>query len=645
MNKYTGIALLMFGLCFIVPTQSVWAQHPVLLKIYATDHIYSDSLILGLDPAATNHIDSALGEEEYPPAGPSFDVRFVSNTLALGRDTCGKGTKIDFHYMARVTQSDQWKIAFQSDDSGTAVTFSWVILQPGGNGFTLSDGGVNIPTPIDMTTQSSYTYPVMTTSGIGPQFIYINYFDGLKLTTVSQESLTAACAFKSVKRKNYLTKFEIACPGAIPIGTGALYVEFDNTIQTLSSVFANASSPDGKYKKFILTNPSGPITDPIVISGIGGKGKDVKIKKFWYLDPTGTTGMELVRGRPVVHGPGTSVNQQYLLHMPNYNNVGEELYAQGAFPEQEKGKPSGMRIGTRDTVGFTVARTPKPIFAWNILPKWNDLVKAMYKKGIGGQTGQADCFRLYNGKPIVKEIKGGLNPDKLNGANGTGDVLYAEAVALKFNIAANAFGKTENPGFGTLIYSSPGSPFDGMTVQAISDSLDRFMTMCAGVGTASQFYDVVHALNTAFSGTLDTVTFGQTSISKPTGSTILKGIRAVGQVPYLYRTSAEMPPVMALRPYRGEETPLQYSLQQNYPNPFNPTTIIQFDLPKDAFVTLKVYNLLGQEVATLLNREQMTEGTNEVEFDGSRLASGVYFYRLTVNEGQFQQVKKMMLIK
>ncbi len=641
MKKFTGIALLIIGVCLVVSTQSAWAQHPVLLKIYATDHIGSDSLILGLDPAATNHIDSALGEEEYPPAGPSFDVRFVSNTLFLGRDTCGKGTKINYHYMARVTQSDQWKIAFQSDDSGTAVTFSWVILQPGGNGFTLSDGGLNIPTPIDMTTQSSYTYPVMTTSGIGPQFIYINYFDGLKLTTVAQESLTAACAFKSVKRKNYLTNFSISCPGAIPPGTGGLHVEFDNVVTSgPNSIFATVASADGgKGKNWTLTNPSGTITDPIVISGIGGKGKDVKIKKYWYLDPTGTTGTELVKGKPVIHGPGTSISQQYLLHMPNYNNVGEELYAQGAFPEQENGKPAGMRIGTRDTTGFIKG---KPTFAWNILPKWGDLVKAMYKKGIGGQTGPAACFQLYNAKPIVKEIKGGLNPDKLNTG---GDVLYAEAVTLKFNIAANAFGKTENPGFGTLIYYNPSSPFTGMTVQAISDSLDRFMTLCAGAGTATDFYNAVHALNTAFSGTLDTMSFGQTSISKPVGATILKGVRAIGQVPYLYRTSAELPPVVALPPYRGEQTPLRYKLEQNYPNPFNPTTTIQFDLPKDGFVTLKVFNILGQEVATLLNREQMTEGTNEVQFDGSRLASGVYFYRLTVNDGQFEQVKKMMMIK
>ena len=628
MKKFTGIALLIIGVCLVVFTQGAWAQHPVMLKIYATDHIGTDSLVLGLDPAATNHIDSALGEEEFPPAGPSFDIRFVSNTLFLGRDTCKQGTKVNYHFMVRVTQSDQWKIAFQSDDSGTAVTFSWAIIQAGGNGWTLSDGGTNIPTPIDMTTQSSFAYPVKTTSGLGPQFIYINYFDGLKLTSVMQESLTAHAALKAnkgEKRKPYLTEFSLSCPGPIPAGAVGLHVEFNAVVtQGPNSVFATATTSDSK--KYNLTNPSGTIPDPVVITGRGGKGKDVLIKKYWWLNGSNAN----IEGK-VTHGPATINSEQYLLHMPNYNNVGYELYAAGAFPEQENGKPSGMRIGVRDTVALDLKG--KPIRKWNILPKYGDVVKGIYKKGIGGQVGAASCFINYNGKPMVKEVKGGLNPDKLN------DVLYAEAIALKYNIAAAAFGRTENPGFGSLIYYNQGNQFSGLTVQQISDTLDHFMSWCSGLGTATatDYYDVVHALNSAFSGPIDTVVFAP--------ATVLKGVRAVGMVPYLYRTSAELPPVAAVKPYHESQTPLVYKLEQNYPNPFNPTTTIQFNLPQDAFVTLKVFNILGQEVATLVNHEQMTEGLNEVDFDGSRLASGVYFYRLTVNDGVFQQVKKMMLIK
>tara|TARA_R110000868_G_scaffold306734_4_gene568172 strand:+ start:40570 stop:42786 length:2217 start_codon:yes stop_codon:yes gene_type:complete len=86
----------------------------------------------------------------------------------------------------------------------------------------------------------------------------------------------------------------------------------------------------------------------------------------------------------------------------------------------------------------------------------------------------------------------------------------------------------------------------------------------------------------------------------------------------------------------------EFRLSQNYPNPFNPSTNISFTLPASGEVNLTVYNLLGQEVATLVNN-RMGSGSHSVRFDASRLSSGVYIYRL-VSEG-FSQTKKMMLIK
>lgn len=86
-----------------------------------------------------------------------------------------------------------------------------------------------------------------------------------------------------------------------------------------------------------------------------------------------------------------------------------------------------------------------------------------------------------------------------------------------------------------------------------------------------------------------------------------------------------------------------FSLEQNYPNPFNPTTNIRFNLPNAADVTLTVYNVLGQKVATLLNNKKFTVGSHSVAFDARNLASGVYIYR--IEAGTFSQSKKMMLIK
>jgi hypothetical protein len=88
--------------------------------------------------------------------------------------------------------------------------------------------------------------------------------------------------------------------------------------------------------------------------------------------------------------------------------------------------------------------------------------------------------------------------------------------------------------------------------------------------------------------------------------------------------------------------PEKYSLSQNYPNPFNPTTTITFSLPKAGFVTLKVYNVLGEEVKSLVNH-QLSAGSYDFDFDASDLSSGMYFY--TIRIGDFSETKKMMLVK
>ncbi len=88
--------------------------------------------------------------------------------------------------------------------------------------------------------------------------------------------------------------------------------------------------------------------------------------------------------------------------------------------------------------------------------------------------------------------------------------------------------------------------------------------------------------------------------------------------------------------------PSTFALSQNYPNPFNPTTQIEFTVPKKSSVSLKIYNSMGQEVTTLVNRE-FQPGRYRAFFDGSGLASGVYFYKMIA--GNFVQTNKMMLVK
>ena len=92
----------------------------------------------------------------------------------------------------------------------------------------------------------------------------------------------------------------------------------------------------------------------------------------------------------------------------------------------------------------------------------------------------------------------------------------------------------------------------------------------------------------------------------------------------------------------SEILPSAYSLSQNYPNPFNPSTKISFQIPQSENVTLKIYNVLGKEVATLINGK-MAAGKHDVDFSAEGLSSGLYFYSLKA--GSFQETKKMILIK
>ena len=90
------------------------------------------------------------------------------------------------------------------------------------------------------------------------------------------------------------------------------------------------------------------------------------------------------------------------------------------------------------------------------------------------------------------------------------------------------------------------------------------------------------------------------------------------------------------------EVPSSFSLKQNYPNPFNPATNLEFEIADPGYVSLKIYDLLGKEVVTLVN-EKLNPGTYRFEFEADNLTSGVYFYRLS--SGDFTDTKRMMLVK
>jgi len=100
-----------------------------------------------------------------------------------------------------------------------------------------------------------------------------------------------------------------------------------------------------------------------------------------------------------------------------------------------------------------------------------------------------------------------------------------------------------------------------------------------------------------------------------------------------------LPPTVSVE---NGNIPLHFDLAQNYPNPFNPSTKIKYQIPDPVFVTIKVYDVLGNEIVPLV-KENKIAGTYEIDFDGSKLTSGIYYYRITA--GDYSQTKKMILLR
>ena len=122
----------------------------------------------------------------------------------------------------------------------------------------------------------------------------------------------------------------------------------------------------------------------------------------------------------------------------------------------------------------------------------------------------------------------------------------------------------------------------------------------------------------------------------------LIGTAILGYNPWSLQLSKYSLPGITAVKEESSRIPEKFSLSQNYPNPFNPSTDISFSVPQSGEVTLKIYDLLGREVATLINKE-LNAGTYSTKFEAGNLASGVYIYRLSARN--FSSTKKMVLLK
>ncbi|GEM_PF-4069608 len=405
-----------------------------------------------------------------------------------------------------------------------------------------------------------------------------------------------------------------------------LHVEFKNAALQFDShaPFARAENKDRRGKIWEFSEGGVAYGSSAHICGQTSKSKPQEVKRWWWATEGGMLGLIQGSKLPTSQSPGPA--------MPNAANFRKEIFEQVPF---NKDRP--LMVGVADPN----ARSKK--IAYVTFAKDADLLGSLMPGRSGKHhDGPPRCFDFFdNHKEMIGRIRK-LTPDMQSNS------LFAELVAFKLNIVGSALNKTPI-GFGELKFNRVGHPLHGKLLKEIDSLANIYMTYCdsISIGSAQQLYLALHQINRAFEGPLDTVTF----VTK----LAFTGVRPIAEVPYLVRDPAIVPSRITPAAMATSAEPDNFEVHQNYPNPFNPTTTIEFSLPARSLVTLTVYDMLGQQVATLLDRAEMEDGAQEISFDASRLASGVYFYRIVADEfvgdeealgsRSYVSMKKMILLK
>ena len=465
-------------------------------------------------------------------------------------------------------------------------------------------------------------------------------------------AVDAKVKHKSMPRKpdKVFFKFSITSP-VRPNLTASVKLSFNIDITSLRAYSSKAKTDTLPLSAPVVIDPKRKIWQykfaqnfllphqEIQFEGVGNKGKLVKVTYVWY-DQTLTTSQ---KGK--VPDSLSRVDLNHLgLPKPNLVNVGEELFPKGfAQPASYFTATSPLIVGVPR--GLKGASSVK-------IAKYANAIKSFIDTRTNKTHGPDNgCLDRFDNGDSIKSQQTSLPPAKQS------NLLFAEVLALHLNVAASATLKFP-VGLGELTFSDPADPANPFNDQMVNVILKKADTLLACLPLASksptptfaEILNVVHKINATFADTAnfkDTITF----VSK----TRLPGTVPLGSVPFMHVTPGIVPLSMP-SPEPGNDIPSRYALYQNYPNPFNPTTTVSFVLGRSSLVTLKIYNVLGEEVARLLDREAMDEGDQEVEFNAGNLPSGVYFYRMVAEAiaddeepgavlERFMDAKKMLLIR
>ncbi len=613
----------------------VYAQSTYTIPILVTNGSQSRVINLGVTDCATVNIDPCTGENgSIPvPASGTFDARF---TNVLFSQNMQFGSLNDFRNTSSAFANDTFKVTIQpGDTNGNNVTLDWQnVIHAGGGYWHLKSRLIFPDFDIDMTTQSSYTYDV----SVYPS-VYIVKGDTTSFRTFTLEEFALDGTLdskgklyygKSYKPKPDKTEFSVSFTNEESQPVNDLHVEFSVTVDPASvsiTRFPYQFITRGTRADF--SGATIAIGEIVTIHGLTTKPNNQKIRT-WYWTKDGIRFGNRKNSRDITN--------ELRLPMPNTVNAGEEIFTQlfagdnmyvGVNNEALKGPPYIRMTKYSDVLKTLIAYPGKA--GQQVLPdNYASCISTFdYIKGSGDRSGK-----------VILGAQKGLAPDKHRNA------LLGQTLTLALNLNFSLAQKTP-AGLGSLQIYDPTSLFNGKTLDTLLSQSNQYLSYCTiGDNPTLDANDLLFELqrvNQAFSGTRDTLSWGGTK-------TRFTGAKSLRTVPFLRRTSTIIAETFASSSVSNSSMPETYALNQNYPNPFNPTTMLSFVIGNSSLVSLRVYDMLGREVATLINNEQMETGTHEAPFDGTSLASGVYFYRLYVidavtGEASFNDVKRMVLVK
>jgi len=320
---------------------------------------------------------------------------------------------------------------------------------------------------------------------------------------------------------------------------------------------------------------------------------------------------------------------------------------EGVF--KKLGKSGGTFLGVAQPVKDSAKK-----YAWIAYKKASSLGRLF----IGVHSGRSyplDSLRYFQFGKKNRKFNKNIQPD----ARVNNNVIWEQGVLLELNIQASNYGITP-VGFGDLLLDTSfvlmNRQLKRQPLKRVKGYLDTLLTYWERNGvTNNDAYEnlddlakFLRRIHLGFYAPLDSTNYlisaEEVAATKNPFAIRLQGTFTAADVKFVRysrdKTSSDVLPSPVFIP----ET---YSLNQNYPNPFNPLTTVGFQMADDGLVSLKIYDVLGREVKTLLNNEEFEGGEHEVEFDANTLSSGVYFYRMNVlyDGGYFTAVKKIVLMK